>query len=152
MKTGFICASGFNQIGSATRNGRTVVSVVLGTDSLAARADATANLLERGFSSPAATNDTLGSLRPYGPGQDAVTDISADICSAKGAKVRSETRDEVGRMKVLSPYIHEMDHEPNFVFAGLIPGQDTQPEKVAKADAIGDTSNIPVPLPRPKSF
>jgi D-alanyl-D-alanine carboxypeptidase len=30
MKTGFICASGFNQVSSATRNGKTVVSVVLG--------------------------------------------------------------------------------------------------------------------------
>jgi D-alanyl-D-alanine carboxypeptidase len=152
MKTGFICASGFNQIGSATRNGRTVVSVVLGTDSLAARADATANLLEKGFSSPPASGDTLGSLKPYGQGQDAVNDISAEICSAKGAKVRSETRDEVGRMKVQSPYIHEMDHEPNFVFAGLIPGQDAQPEKVAKVDSIGDIGNVPVPLPRPTSF
>jgi D-alanyl-D-alanine carboxypeptidase len=152
MKTGFICASGFNQIGSATRNGRTVVSVVLGTDSLAARADATANLLEKGFATPAGSSATLASLKPYGPGQDAVSDISAEICSAKGAKVRSETRDEVGRMKVQSPYIHEMDHEPNFVFAGLIPGQDTQPDKGTKADAMGDAANIPVPLPRPTSF
>ncbi len=39
MKTGFICASGFNQVTSATRNGRTVISVVLGADSLGARAD-----------------------------------------------------------------------------------------------------------------
>ena len=35
MKTGFICASGFNQVSSATRNGRSVVSVVLGENSLA---------------------------------------------------------------------------------------------------------------------
>ncbi len=117
MKTGFICASGFNQIGSATRNGRTLISVVLGTDSLAARADATANLLQKGFTTQPASNDTLGSLRPYGSGQDQVTDISADICSAKGAKVRSETRDEVGRMRVQSPYIQPMDHDPQFVFA-----------------------------------
>ncbi len=34
MKTGFICASGFNQVSSATRNGRSVISVVLGSDSL----------------------------------------------------------------------------------------------------------------------
>jgi D-alanyl-D-alanine carboxypeptidase len=156
MKTGFICASGFNQIGSATRNGRTLISVVLGTDSLAARADATANLLQKGFTTQFAANDTLGSLRPYGPGQDQVNDITADICSAKGAKIRSETRDEVGRMKVQSPYIHEMDHEPQFVFAGLIPGQDPQPvaqnDKIAKGDAVEALANVPVPLPRPKSF
>jgi D-alanyl-D-alanine carboxypeptidase len=156
MKTGFICASGFNQIASATRNGRTLVSVVLGTDSLAARADATANLLQKGFTTRLPANDTLSSLRPYGPGQDQVADITADICSAKGAKVRSETRDEVGRMKVQSPYIQEMDHEPQFVFAGLIPGQDPQPaaepEKMARGDAAGTIANVPVPMPRPTTF
>ncbi|MDF0697729.1 D-alanyl-D-alanine carboxypeptidase [Rhizobium sp. MC63] len=156
MKTGFICASGFNQIGSATRNGRTLVSVVLGTDSLAARADATANLLQKGFTTQFPGSDTLGSLKPYGPGQDQVTDITADICSAKGAKIRSETRDEVGRMKVHSPYILEMDHDPQFVFAGLIPGQDPQPsqqpEKVATGDTAGGIANVPVPLRRPTSF
>ncbi|CCM77545.1 D-alanyl-D-alanine carboxypeptidase family protein [Rhizobium mesoamericanum] len=150
MKTGFICASGFNQIASATRNGRTLISVVLGTDSLAARADASADLLQKGFTSQFAAPDTLASLRPYGPGQDQVADITADICSAKGAKVRSETRDEVGRMKVQSPYIQEMDHEPNFVFAGLIPGQnEPQPDKLATADTAGAVANVPVPLPRP---
>ncbi|WP_028748696.1 D-alanyl-D-alanine carboxypeptidase family protein [Rhizobium mesoamericanum] len=150
MKTGFICASGFNQIASATRNGRTLISVVLGTDSLAARADASADLLQKGFTSQFAAPDTLASLRPYGPGQDDVADITAEICSAKGAKVRSETRDEVGRMKVQSPYIQEMDHEPNFVFAGLIPGQnEPQPDKLATADTGGAVANVPVPLPRP---
>ena len=152
MKTGFICASGFNQIGSATRSGRTLISVVLGTDSLAARADATANLLQKGFTTQFQSTDTLGSLRPNGPGQDQVTDITADICSAKGAKVRSETRDEVGRMKVQSPYIQEMDHEPRYVFAGLMPGQDAQPEKMAKAEQATAIANVPVPLPRPTSF
>ncbi|MEK1873460.1 MAG: D-alanyl-D-alanine carboxypeptidase family protein [Rhizobium altiplani] len=153
MKTGFICASGFNQIGSATRNGRTLISVVLGTDSLAARADASADLLQKGFTSQFAAPDTLSSLRPYGPGQDQVADITADICSAKGAKVRSETRDEVGRMKVQSPYIQEMDHDPNFVFAGLIPGQnEPQPDKLATADTAGTIAKVPVPLPRPTTF
>ena len=33
MKTGFVCPSGFNMIGSATRNGRTLVAVVLGEKS-----------------------------------------------------------------------------------------------------------------------
>jgi D-alanyl-D-alanine carboxypeptidase len=153
MKTGFICASGFNQIGSATRDGRTLVSVVLGTDSLAARADASADLLQKGFTSQFPATDTLGSLKPYGEGQDQVADITAEICSAKGAKVRSETRDEVGRMKIHSPYIQEMNHEPNFVYAGLIPGQnEPEPDKLATADTAGTIAKVPVPLPRPASF
>jgi D-alanyl-D-alanine carboxypeptidase len=157
MKTGFICASGFNQIASATRNGRTLISVYLGTDSLAARADDSANLLEKGFTSQFPGNDTLQTLKPYGPGQDQVADITADICSAKGAHARSETRDETGRMKVLSPYIHEMTHTPNFVYANLIGGQDPATaagDKLAATagstpDASGDVVDVPIPLPRP---
>lgn len=128
MKTGFICASGFNQIGSATRNGRTLVAVVLGTNSLAERADMAADLLEKGFTTQFPGNDTLQTLKPYGPGQDQVNDVTNEICSAKGAQMRSETRDPTGRMKILSPYIHERTSDPNFTFAGLLSGPSTLPE------------------------
>ena len=36
MKTGFICASGFNLVATATRNGKRLIAVVLGSP-LAAR-------------------------------------------------------------------------------------------------------------------
>lgn len=49
MKTGFICASGYNVVASATRNGRKLVAVVLGGASGKARNDTAAQLLERGF-------------------------------------------------------------------------------------------------------
>lgn len=172
MKTGFICASGFNQVSSATRNGRSVVSVVLGTDSLAARADMSADLLQRAFVSPQSRAPRLDQLPPDADAALDVADISAEICSAKGAKVRSESRDEAGRQKLISPYIHEMDHDPAYVFAGLIPGSVVnEPEKkivqkkpgnkkpggkkIAKKATKqqldeGDTANIPVPKPKPK--
>ncbi|SIQ36080.1 D-alanyl-D-alanine carboxypeptidase [Rhizobium sp. RU20A] len=151
MKTGFICASGFNQVSSATRNGRAVVSVVLGADSLGARADESARLLQAGLTDPGAGQLQLMQLPPEGAEFADVADISKEICSKEAAKVRSEGRDEVGRQKLLSPYIHEMTREPKVVFAGLIPGT----EKVAgKADgkqamSQGDIGNIPVPVPRP---
>lgn len=145
MKTGFICASGFNQVSSATRGGRTVVTVVLGSDSLAARADISADLLHYALSAPSAGRDTLETLAPYGNPQEGVVDISKEICGAKGKKVRSESRDEAGRMKVASPYIREMDRKPNFVFAGLIPGSEPAP----KSPAAGEIANVPIPLPRP---
>jgi len=49
MKTGFICASGFNMIASATRHGRTVIVVVLGERSSRDRAEKAAELLNKGF-------------------------------------------------------------------------------------------------------
>jgi len=49
MKTGFICASGFNLVASATRNNRRLIAVVLGAPSSAVRAYKAAKLLEQGF-------------------------------------------------------------------------------------------------------
>ena len=53
MKTGFICASGFNQVSSATRRGRTVVSVVLGAKDQEERVNESARLLNKGLRTPA---------------------------------------------------------------------------------------------------
>ena len=50
MKTGFICASGFNLVATATRNNKRLIAVVLGAPSSSARAMKAAQLLERGFS------------------------------------------------------------------------------------------------------
>lgn len=59
FKTGFICASGYNLVASATRNGRRLIAVVLGANSGTARAVKAAQLLERGFG-----QDNLTWLRP----------------------------------------------------------------------------------------
>ena len=49
MKTGFICASGFNLVATATRDNKQLVAVVLGAPSGAARAVKAAEMLESGF-------------------------------------------------------------------------------------------------------
>ena len=59
MKTGFICASGYNLVASATRNGKRLIAVVLGASSGRMRAVRAAQLLERGFA-----NNSLTWLRP----------------------------------------------------------------------------------------
>jgi D-alanyl-D-alanine carboxypeptidase len=59
FKTGFICASGYNLVASATRNGKRLIAVVLGASSGRMRAVRAAQLLERGFA-----NNTLTWLRP----------------------------------------------------------------------------------------
>jgi D-alanyl-D-alanine carboxypeptidase len=51
MKTGFVCASGFNLVASATRNGRRLIVVVFGAPSSPVRAAKAAALLEKGFGS-----------------------------------------------------------------------------------------------------
>ena len=49
MKTGFICASGFNMVATATRDNKQLIAVVLGAPSSSARAVKAAELLEGGF-------------------------------------------------------------------------------------------------------
>jgi len=49
MKTGFVCASGFNVVASATRNGRRFVAVVLGSRSTKARRARATKLLDHAF-------------------------------------------------------------------------------------------------------
>lgn len=49
MKTGFVCASGFNLVASATRDGRRHVAVVFGAPSGRARSERAADLLDRSF-------------------------------------------------------------------------------------------------------
>jgi D-alanyl-D-alanine carboxypeptidase len=50
FKTGFICASGYNLVASATRDGKRLIAVVLGASSGHMRAVRAAQLLDRGFS------------------------------------------------------------------------------------------------------
>src|ERR1700710_1248009 len=59
MKTGFICASGYNLVASTTRNGKRLIAVVLGASSGKMRAVRAAQLLERGFA-----NNGLAWLKP----------------------------------------------------------------------------------------
>src|SRR3954449_11122906 len=49
MKTGFICSSGFNVVASATRGGRRLITVVMGSPNAKERTLKAADLFERGF-------------------------------------------------------------------------------------------------------
>ena len=51
MKTGFVCASGFNLVASATRNGRQLVAVVMGHKAAGPRTKFAELLLEAAFAS-----------------------------------------------------------------------------------------------------
>jgi D-alanyl-D-alanine carboxypeptidase len=73
MKTGFICASGFNLVATATRNGKQLIAVVLGSSSGGARAVKAAELLESGF-----TQNPLGWLTPALGTVDNLTPVNAD--------------------------------------------------------------------------
>lgn len=64
MKTGFICNSGFNVVTTATRNGRTLIAVVLGAYTSVERNEFAAMLLTEAFARPALRRGTLATLAP----------------------------------------------------------------------------------------
>jgi D-alanyl-D-alanine carboxypeptidase len=160
MKTGYICASGYNQVSTATRNGRSVISVVLGADSLAGRTVLSAELLQKGLTEGAGFSDpTIYKLKPYGATRDQVNDVSDVMCrkSGKRKKVRSEAQDEVGDNKT-SPWMQPITRPITFARITVIPGDKDSPapaleEEVADATPFvlygRKVTDIPVPMPRP---
>jgi D-alanyl-D-alanine carboxypeptidase len=87
MKTGFVCNSGFNLIGSASENGRRLVAIVFGASSPQRRADLVQLLLESSLARPpvpqahtplaAIANSKLGTLVP--------ADMTDSVCKGKNA-------------------------------------------------------------------
>uniref|UniRef100_UPI0035E44400 D-alanyl-D-alanine carboxypeptidase family protein n=1 Tax=Ancylobacter sonchi TaxID=1937790 RepID=UPI0035E44400 len=97
MKTGFICASGFNLVATAHRGDKRLIAIVLGTNSGKERTEQAALLLERGFNQSwqifGAVAPTVDSLRNQG---GAPTDMRAQVCGAKRKTVASEADDDSG--------------------------------------------------------
>ena len=95
MKTGFICASGFNQVSSATRRGRSVVAVVLGARDQEERAVESARLLHKGLTTPGLAKPSLYTMRPM-----ARTGCKRSTCgrsSVRRKRARPEMTDVASR-------------------------------------------------------
>jgi len=156
MKTGFVCASGFNLIGTVTRNGHTLGAIVLGGTLQKDRAEIAAELLTHGFEAlPTSSANTIYTMAPYGEGRDVPVDMRDTVCKKpdkKAAKkepaaVASEASESDG-LKV-SPFLPEPNHPPVLVAVGL--GGATGPVPAGRA-AMGeeeDYADVPIPTPRP---
>ena len=156
MKTGFICAAGFNLVATATRGGRSLIAVVLGAASPVDRTIEAAWLFNAGFAGPAALD--APALSAFAPLSSVSTPISLrDTICAAGAGNNPEPADQrdllitaLGEPMVLPP--------PVPVFTGgadstaylriFIPLPPPRPTNV-----LGFTRNpmaeAGVPLPRP---
>ncbi len=83
LKTGFICSSGYNLVGSATRNGRRLVAVVLGAKSSSARTNAAQAALEKGFATNSKEGRTVGDYSNGGLFQSSPYDMKSVVCKRK---------------------------------------------------------------------
>uniref|UniRef100_E6VPQ7 Serine-type D-Ala-D-Ala carboxypeptidase n=1 Tax=Rhodopseudomonas palustris (strain DX-1) TaxID=652103 RepID=E6VPQ7_RHOPX len=97
FKTGFICASGYNLVASATRNGRRLIAVVLGANSGQDRAVKAAQLLERGFSTNtlAWLTPSLGTVDNLAPIAATPPDLRDEMCGPKRKRPASDEDETV---------------------------------------------------------
>jgi D-alanyl-D-alanine carboxypeptidase len=96
MKTGFICASGFNLVATATRDGRRLIAVVLGAPSAAVRAEQAARLLEQGFGSAPLSwlTPSLGLVNSLTPVDAAPLDLHEETCGPHRKRPASEEEEQ----------------------------------------------------------
>ena len=121
MKTGFICASGFNLVATATRGDKRLIAVVLGAPSSAARAVKAATLFERGFAP-----NPLGWLMPSLGTVDALVPIAAappnlreDICGNNRRRQPAEEGEEGGEAGAAAGKADDSGGERSFFLSSL---------------------------------
>ena len=123
MKTGFICASGYNVVASATRNGRRLIAVVLGSWSGAVRAQKAAQLLERGFNNGglAWLTPSLGTVDALAPIDAQPPNLRDEMCGGHRRKPPSEENEEEPEEAAATPATGESDKGQAFMLSNLKP-------------------------------
>jgi D-alanyl-D-alanine carboxypeptidase len=178
MKTGFICASGFNLVATATRNGRRLIAVVLGAPSSSVRALQAAELLEQGFTANPLSwlMPTLGNVEDLQPINVSPPDLHEEMCGKHRRRAASEDEDDSDAIAKPAPnssfsaflsslrtptlrqnLLQDVEvGEPVVVFTGSSP---KKPSAVSKTAAVhpkparkpsDDTTNKPVKKPAAK--
>jgi D-alanyl-D-alanine carboxypeptidase len=150
MKTGFVCESGFNLVASATRNGTTLIAVVLGEFSSKTRAEKAAVLLEKGFAAIATGENyplVTDLARPAGL-SSAVADMRPAICSEEARSKRWEGREAVGDMTFATPSIKPLTRD--LVAVTVKTGGATGSSGTATTLLGRVVKQIPVPENRPE--
>jgi D-alanyl-D-alanine carboxypeptidase len=94
MKTGFICASGFNLVATVTRGDRRLIGIVLGSRSSAIRTEKVLELFERGFNGNALSwlTPSLGTVDGLQPVNAPPPDLHEEVCGKN--RNRGETAEE----------------------------------------------------------
>lgn len=101
MKTGFICAGGFNVVSTATRGGRRLITVVMGYPSARERDLKAADLFDANFNSSGWGAQTLDSL-PLSA-QMSPRDMRAYVCGAKRRQPAEEEDSQASAFNAENP-------------------------------------------------
>ena len=178
MKTGFVCASGFNLAASATRQGRTMVAIVLGATSQKTRAETSVAFLEQGFASTQTEGTSLLALPRPSDALSKVADMRLSVCTEEARAQRWDGRQIEGYITFDTPLISAMQRAPNILESGLggadgvsqsavvlngrylsaypVPGDRPEKDSIAGGAQPDNLEllqgiDLPVPAPRPES-
>jgi len=121
MKTGFICASGFNLVATATRGNKRLIAVVLGAKSSATRAVKAAQLFERGFSPDPLRwlVPSLGTVDSLVPIAAAPPNLQEDICADHRRRHPTEDGEEGGEAGVAAAEGTDDPGQRSFLLSNL---------------------------------
>jgi D-alanyl-D-alanine carboxypeptidase len=136
FKTGFICASGYNLVASATRNGKRLIAVVLGASSGKMRAVRAAQLLERGFANNSLTwlRPALGTVDNLVPIDASPPNLRDEMCGGKRKRPASD-EDEDTTVASNSSGASSGETAVTFFTAGLQPPTLRPSDMIAAAAA-----------------
>jgi D-alanyl-D-alanine carboxypeptidase len=121
FKTGFICASGYNLVASATRDGRRLIAVVLGASSGRMRAVRAAQLLDRGFAGNglAWLRPALGTVDNLAPIDASPPNLRDEMCGGKHKRPASDEDEDTLASSAGSSTTNGEGGAASFFAAGL---------------------------------
>jgi len=176
MKTGFICASGFNLVATATRADKRLIAVILGAPSSTSRAFSAAQLFEKGFNSNGLSwlLPALGTVEQLAPIAAAPPDLHEEICGKHKSHVAEPAEEDpqaasstgdldpssafaalaqtLGAVHTAKPMLTQLPPSmpPIDVYVGP-PRKRPALASVPGSDAGATTPVVPIPRPRPRS-
>ena len=149
MKTGFVCASGYNMVATAKRGGKFLLAAVMGRSSQTERAVAAAKLLTEGFdgklSAPANLYGNLYTDRAS-KGRKA-KNMRSTLCTPQARKKRYDPAG--GKAIIKSAYLTKQikNSHPLAIHIGGIDGKTSSAYLSRKSQFAG---KIPIPTKRPR--
>ncbi len=141
LKTGFVCAAGYNLAVSAERNGQTLIAIVLGRSSQTDRAVSAAKLLTESFGKQGSGSVFLPVLRGAPP-----VNMRPVLCTQEARAVRYDPSagNAVIKSNFLKPRIKSRK-----ILAVNPGGVDAAPSQSVLNRQFAAVGTVPVPSPRP---
>ena len=157
IKTGYVCASGFNIAASAKRRGRRLIAVVLGAANTHERGITTAKLLNSGFARKTGRKPvSIKKLAPYGKARFTARNIKSEICK-RNKRAKKESRKQ-RRARWKAEAIRRKKQNALY----FQPAKPFTPVRITLGNAFGPSpvginvqdkqnspANVPIPTRRP---